>query len=504
MGIHERVAIGPPLARPPGLGKRAILSCEQFSKTIHVARRESLRIGGLGLIGTTLPHWLEARAESARGDSNDKAPRPDPGFGKAKRCIFLFMWGGPAQQDTWDPKPAAPAEYRGEFRPIATKVPGLVICEHLPLLAQRADKLAVVRSVTHGDVNHTTATHELLTGAPYRAGTTHRQTNPHLGTVLARVGRPHGPLAAAVNLMPVDPVSDAPRFVEESHGQSAGWLGPLYDPMRLKDNPNQPDFRFGYFRLNDSLTAERIEDRRALLASVDAQARELDARIEVMALSEHYRHAYQLLASRDALRAFRLDEEPAAIRDRYGRNPHGQSVLLARRLIEADVPMVTVFWQNDGKKNVSVYWDTHNRNFKDLKTRLCPVTDQAFSALLDDLAARGLLDETLIVWTGEFGRTPRVGQSVVGGAGAGRDGRDHWPGVFSTVLAGAGIRGGTVYGASDRYAAQPARNPVRPADIVATIYHSMGIHPSITIRDSLDRPTTICDGKPIAEILAST
>jgi uncharacterized protein (DUF1501 family) len=183
-------------------------------------------------------------------------------------------------------------------------------------------------------------------------------------------------------------------------------------------------------------------------------------------------------------------------------NIHGQSVLQARRLVEAGVPIVTVFWPNDGITNVSVYWDTHNRNFIDLKHRLCPVTDRAFSALLDDLHERGMLEETLVVWTGEMGRTPRVGQSVVGGAGAGRDGRDHWGRVFTSVLAGGGIRGGTVYGSSDRYAAEPSSNPTPPADLVATLYHLLGINPRLQIHDRLDRPVTLCEGQIIDAIFA--
>ena len=182
-------------------------------------------------------------------------------------------------------------------------------------------------------------------------------------------------------------------------------------------------------------------------------------------------------------------------------NVHGQSVLQARRLVEAGVPYVTVFWPNDGLTNVSVYWDTHNRNFIDLKTRLCPVTDRAFSALLDDLQERGMLDETLIVWTGEMGRTPRVGQGVVGGAGAGADGRDHWPSCFTSVLAGGGIQGGVVHGSSDKFAAYPASSPTSPQDLAATIYHCLGIDPHVQLRDNLGRPLTICEGTPISPIL---
>ena len=215
----------------------------------------------------------------------------------------------------------------------------------------------------------------------------------------------------------------------------------------------------------------------------------------------NYERAFALLSAPDVVRAFDLAQEPLALRQRYGMNVHGQSVLQARRLVEAGVPLVTVFWPNDGITNVSVYWDTHNRNFLDLRERLCPVTDMAFSALLDDLAERGMLDETLVVWTGEMGRTPRVGQSVVGGAGAGRDGRDHWGKVFTSVLAGGGIRGGTVYGSSDRYAAEPATNPTQPADLAATIYHCLGVDPQLQIHDRLGRPVTLCDGQVIQPLV---
>lgn len=473
--------------------------CADFGAILRGNRREWLRVGGLGLLGTTLPHLLAAQAQ-ATTSPNQEIRDHDSSFGRAKRCILLFMWGGPAQQDTWDLKPDAPAEYRGEFRPISTKVPGIQICEHFPLLAARADKLAILRSVTHRDVNHTTATHDLLTGQPFVPSKRDREAAPHVGAALARLGRGTGVLPPFVSMMPKVP-GDVPRFVEESQGQHAGWLGPVYDPMRMFDDPNSSEFRFGQFRLHEDISESRLGDRRALMAAIDRRAQHWATQLSVQALDAHYVRAADLLTSPQALRAFRLDEEPDVIRERYGRNPHGQAVLLARRLIEADVPMVTVFWQNDGIKNVSVYWDTHNRNFIDLKTRLMPVSDQAFSALLDDLEARGLLEETLIVWTGEFGRTPRVGQGVVGGAGAGRDGRDHWPHVFSSVLAGAGIRGGMVHGASDRYAAYPSANPVAPADVVATIYHTLGVGTETMLRDRLDRPIPLCLGQPIREVL---
>jgi hypothetical protein len=405
------------------------------------------------------------------------------------------MWGGPAQQDTWDMKPDAPDVYRGEFRPIATSVPGLQICEHLPRLAQRADKLALIRSMTHDNVDHTRATHFLLTGKPPTAATLSDDW-PSYGAILSKLGRGRGPLPPFVSMMPVVP-NGAPRFVEQSHGQGAGWLGPLFNPMRIDADASLPDYRVGEFALSADLTHVRTGGRQQLLRSIDNQVRTL----EQQAMLAHYERAFSILAQPEVTRAFDLAQEPRAVRERYGMNIHGQSVLQARRLVEAGVPIVTVFWPNDGITNVSVYWDTHNRNFIDLRERLCPVTDLAFSALLDDLESRGMLDETLVVWTGEMGRTPRVGQSVVGGAGAGRDGRDHWGRVFTSVLAGGGIRGGAVHGASDRYASEPSVNPTPPADLAATIYHCLGVDPRMEVRDRLGRPVTLCEGQVIEALL---
>ena len=472
-------------------------ACHSYFSSAPMRRREYLRAGTLSVLGLDLPQWLRmnelARAESASAGKQ----RPH-----AKACIFLFMWGGPAHQDTWDMKPNAPSEYRGEFQPIDTNVSGLQICEHLPMLAQRADKLAVIRSMTHGDVDHTSATHFPLTGrATPRRGAPLAEDWPSIGAVISRLGRGRGPLPPFVSMMPVVP-NGAPRFVEESHGQGAGWLGPTFEPMRIDADGSKPDYKVGDFSLHADVPEARSNRRRELLNDIDRQLRDLEGDARVVATRSHYDRAFSLLSSRGAVEAFDLTREPIAVRERYGMNIHGQSVLQARRLVEAGVPFVTVFWPNDGTTNVSVYWDTHNRNFIDLKTRLCPVTDQAFSALLDDLQQRGMLDDTLIVWTGEMGRTPRVGQGVVGGAGAGRDGRDHWPSCFTSVLAGGGIRGGVVHGSSDRFAAYPASNPTSPQDLAATIYHSLGVDPHLQLPDNLGRPLTVCEGSPIQPVLS--
>ena len=357
-------------------------------------RREVLRAGGLGLglHGLGLPGLLRAREEAAARTA------AVPTFGRAKACIVLFMWGGPAQQETWDLKPDAPEQVRGEFRPIATSVPGLMISEHFPALATRAHRLAVIRSVHHADVNHLTATHELLTGRPTPRGESAPLAEdwPHIGAVLARLNAGHERTALPpfVQMRPTVP-EGAPRFVESSHGQGAGWLGPSLNPLTLDDDPNRDGFRpeatLGALSLPDGLALGRFEDRRKLLEAVAAGARGLGQAAQLTALDAHFARACSLLTNRRALEAFDLDREDPKTRDRYGRHPHGQTVLMARRLVEAGVPIVTVFWPNDGITNVSVYWDTHSRNFIDLKTRLMPPADQAFSALLDDLDVRGLL-----------------------------------------------------------------------------------------------------------------
>ncbi len=294
--------------------------------------------------------------------------------------------------------------------------------------------------------------------------------------------------------------NDVPRFVEESQGQGGGWLGPLYDPFTIDHAPDRDDYRVGNLALPVDLTIERLENRKQLLSDLNRQLREQSPALQ--AKNENDRRAFELLAATaQGAGAFDLKAEPQAVRERYGLNPHGQSVLQARRLVEYGVPLVTVFWPNDGIKNVSVYWDTHSRNFVDLKDRLMPVADQAFSALLDDLQERGMLDDTLVVWGGEFGRTPRVGQRN-SDAGAGRDGRDHWPGCFSMVLAGAGVKTGMVYGRSDRHAAYPADAPVNPAELVATLYHLLGVPRTLALPDVSGRPHQVRPAAPLAALLA--
>lgn len=454
-------------------------------------RRSFLEAGSLGLFGLTLPQLLAGRAGASQVSPSGPA-RP------AKACILLFMWGGPAHQDTWDLKPDAPVEIRGEFQPISTAVPGIQICEHFPLLAERTDRLAIVRSMTHDNVDHTKATHYLLTGQAPPASDDLRKDWPSLGSVLSRLGRGTPPLPSNVQMRP-KLENDVPRFVEESHGQFGGWLGSNFDPLTIDANPADANYRVGDFDKLDGVSSQRLKRRQTLLSEFDEQLLAAGRGGPSEAMGKHYARAFDLIDSATARGAFDLTQEPVELRERYGMNAHGQSVLQSRRLIERGVSLVTVFWPSDGIKNVSILWDTHSRNFVDLKERLMPAADQAFSALIDDLTERGLFDETLVVWTGEFGRTPRVGQRN-SDAGAGSDGRDHWPGCFTSVLAGGGTHGGQVYGSSDRHAAYPASNAVPPVNLAATLYEALGVPPHLELRDEQGRPLVICPGTPIPEL----
>jgi hypothetical protein len=461
-------------------------------------RREILRAGSLALLGMTLPEVLFCRTLSQTlAAGNESSGRSS--FGRAKSCILLFMWGGPAHQDTFDLKPDAPSEFRGEFSPIRTNISGVSICEHFKQLSQRIDQLCIVRSMTHTNADHTRSTHYLLTGEPPPQSIDKRDQWPHMGSVLARLGRGQGALPPFVSMRPKLP-GDVPRFVEQSQGQFAGWLGPLYDPLTIDQDPSTAEYHVAELAVHPELSVDRLQSRHGLLKHLDHQLAMQSPLVNAHDAS--HARAFKLLQSaKGELDAFNLDAEPQALRERYGLNAHGQSVLQARRLVERGVPLVTVFWPNDGIKNVSVYWDTHSRNFTDLKERLIPVADQALSALLDDLRDRGMLDETIVLWTGEFGRTPRVGQ-VNSDAGAGRDGRDHWPGCFTSILAGGGFRGGFVYGRSDKHAAYPAENPVAPQDLIATVYHALGVPAEQTIVNSAGRPQFIRPGKAIHDLLA--
>jgi hypothetical protein len=432
-------------------------------------RRELLRAGCLAPLGLGLAGVLQARASAA--------PK-----GRAKSVILLFMWGGPSHLDTWDPKPDAPPEVRGSFGSIATTVPGLRIGEHFPRLATRAKQYAVVRSMTHTDPAHLSPVHHLMTGwvAPKPnsdADGASRRDAPCLGAVVQKMLPSAGAVPPAVTLPwavshPSAPGGTAP-------GQNAGWLGNGFDPFLVTGDPNSPSFAVAGLRAPGDVPADRLRGRAEL-------SRLLDRTGGPGGYAGVQGKALDLLLSPAVSAAFDLSRESAAVRDKYGRHAHGQSCLLARRLVEAGTRLVTVNWPDDGQ----AFWDTHGNNFPSLKTRLMPPADVAFAALLDDLAARGLLDETLVVWVGEFGRTPRVENG----------GRQHWPQCYSAVLAGGGIRGGATHGSSDKIGAHPATNPVSPADLTATVYHALGIDPATEIPDPAGRPWKLADGTPLRQL----
>ncbi|MEX2120035.1 MAG: DUF1501 domain-containing protein [Pirellulales bacterium] len=472
------------------------------SQESHVlGRRKLLSLGSLGLVGLTLPKLL--RAEAAFPPARRKP---------ARSCILFFLEGGPAHQDLWDMKPSAPYEVRGEFKPVATSTPGLHVCEHLPLLARQMHHLALVRSVHHRVGDHNAGAYYTLTGrSPDKPG----------GLIVSDEPENFPPFGSALaHLRPID--RQLPPFVHLSDimsnngsdlpGQRAGFLGAAFDPFVAGD-PSAPGYQVPGLALPAEIPLERFEARQQLLARLDRSLAAAPDQPEFQRLDAHYRQAFELLAASQARRAFDLSQEPDSVRRRYGLPdrtdrsvearkfgglPHlGQCMLLARRLIEAGVRLVTV---GTGRR-FDQSWDTHRDHFPLLKRSLLPYADRAFSALLEDLAASGLLDETLVVAMGEFGRTPRLGQ-ITSGAGADAGGRDHWPHCYTVLLAGGGIAGGAVWGQSDKHAAYPSRDPVGPEDIAATIYHALGIDPDTRIIDRLGRPQSIALGTPIFDLFS--
>ncbi len=458
--------------------------------SVGFVRREFIQVGFSGLLGLGLSDLVVGRARSAGGPAGRAPVLTSPG---AKSVILVFLTGGLSHLDSFDMKPDAPVGIRGEFKPISTAVAGIQFCEHLPQLAARADQLAIVRSLHHAFTNHLNATHEVLTG--------HSQPGAFFDKVASRDDYPC--YASAVDA--IRPRADGipsgvtlPTFLMEGPltwpGQHAGFLGPKHDPWQVRQDPNRPGFGFEGLSLPAGLSVERLDRRKSLLDELGVMHDQLAARVSASKdpFAEQVERAYTLLLSGKVARAFDLTGEDPRLRDRYGRHMYGQSLLLARRLVGAGVPVVQV---NMGRVQT---WDTHSANFKSLKDRLLPPTDQGVSALLDDLEARGMLDETLVVVTGEFGRTPRIGAST--GNNNTRDGRDHWAAVFSAAFAGGGVRGGQLVGQSDKMGAYPASRPYTSADLSATIYRALGVDPGTELRDRLNRPIQLCTGEAIAPL----
>lgn len=442
--------------------------------TRGLRRRDLLRVGVLSALGLGLDDLLRLRARAEGPAADGYGRRLEP---HARACILLWLAGGPSHLDTFDTKPDAPADVRGEFQPIATNVPGLAISEVFPNLAKSMDQAVLVRSLTSPEAEHDRATHHLLTG--YRPSPA--LIYPSHGSIVAKFHELAG--SDRGTLPPYIAVPDAPIF------GSSGYLTPAYDPFAVGGDPNAPNFRVRNLTPPDRLTLDRLRRRRAMVAKLDAFAQGLTDTPLTTARDQFADQAYDLLTSSMALDAFRIEQEPDATRDRFGRNPLGQACLLARRLIERGVAFVTV---ND-RGNGQLGWDTHVQNFPTIRDTLAPPIDQGVSALLADLAARGLLESTLVVMMGEFGRTPKIN---------GNAGRDHHGRANSILLAGGGLSAGVVIGRTDDRGDAPADRPVSPADLAATIFTLLGIDPASRYLTPDNQPIRLVDGgSAIRELL---
>ncbi len=455
-------------------------ACPAFAEAA-VSRRQLLSLGGSALLGLSLPGLLRA-AERA------------PGKARAKAIIFLHQYGGPSHHDTVDMKPNAPAEVRGEFDSVATCVPGLRVCERLPRVAEIMHKVTLVRSLRHEMKNHNSAGYYSLTGY-----------NPPSDDQRLRDSRDLFPAYGSVVDKLVPARKGVPTFVSYPYvirdgsitpGQHASFLGKAHDPLYVGQDPNSADFRLPELSLPATLTPERLENRREVLKLIDGQSELLEHSAKARGIDDAYAKALGMLTAPGVKKAFDLSAEPASVRERFGRTTYGQGCLLARRLVEAGVRFVNVYFsQFIGGDNGG--WDTHGFNSKPmypiLKKYLLPITDQTLPALVNDLEERGLLETTLVVWVGEFGRTPRINQLA---------GRDHWPACYPAILAGGGVQRGFVFGSSDKSGAYPASDPLRPEDLSATMFYLLGIDPKTEVHDALNRPLPISTGSPITGILA--
>ncbi|MBM3995083.1 MAG: DUF1501 domain-containing protein [Planctomycetes bacterium] len=451
---------------------------EKVNLCSGLSRRSFLQVGVAGLAGMWLPDLMKAEASGS----------VDGGRARIKNCITLFLVGSPGHLDTWDLKPQAPSEVRGRYSPIRTNVNGIQICEHFPLMARRMDKVALIRSLHH----RTGATHEngqrwMMTGHDFNADS----MKPHTGSVISRVFGQKSELPANVVLPgPIGNTGAGPL-----HGQTAAHLGSAHEPFFLGADPALPNFRVGDLEVPAGMSAQRLDARRQLLSQLD----DLQRRTETSTTHTHdssYDRAFRLLTSQRAKDAFNLNLESDRTRDRYGRNTFGQSCLLARRMIEAGVRYVTV--NHFDTVFGQTCWDMHadggglNNTYLDYERHLCPQFDWAFTALLDDLEAKGLLQETVIAVLSEFGRTPRLNA---------RGGRDHYPDAWTNFLAGGNIRAGQVIGSTDRIGSRPFDNPILPPQILASIYHGMGINLDTTMMPGPgERPVRLIEAEPIRQL----
>ncbi len=421
------------------------------------SRREVLRLGALGFLGLGLDDWFRMRAVTRAAAVETS---------KVKSCILIWLAGGASHIDTFDPKPQAAVDVRGEFKPIATSVPGLQISEVFPNLAKVMDKVTLIRSMTSPEADHDRAAHHLLTG--YRPSPA--LVYPSYGSVVSKIRESTRGL-----LPPYVAVPDAPLFA------SSGYLTPAYDPFAVTGDPNSDGFRVQNLTPPDKLTLERLQRRREMVRKLDDFAHDVPGTPLTTSRDQFAERAYSLLTSSAAQSAFRMSEESASVREKYGRTTVGQSCLLARRLVEAGVSFVTF---NDRGAN-ALGWDTHQQNFPMIKNTLAPPLDKGVAALVEDLSERGLLESTLVVMMGEFGRTPKINPNA---------GRDHHGRANSVLLFGAGIPGGTVLGRTDANGDSPTDRAVTPADLASLLYRKLGVDPEMKYEAPDGRPIRLVDG----------
>ncbi|MDB5331783.1 MAG: hypothetical protein JWP03_2934 [Phycisphaerales bacterium] len=465
-----------------------------------MSRRELMRVGGAGLLGLSLSQLLTAEA---RGQDAPAGKKRD-GFGGAKNFIFVFLQGGPSHLDIWDPKPDAPDNIRGDFKVLPTKIPGVNVTEVMPNLAKVLDKTTLIRSVSYtpaGLFNHTAAIYQMMTGyTPDKVSPSgqleppNRADYPHMGSQLARLMPPKEPMLPFVML---------PRPLQESNvigkGGTAGFLGAAYDPYYMFQDPNDKVSTVD-LSLRSEVNQGRMERRASLLQKVDAAMPDIEKAVSDYALDTYDRKALELILSGRARKAFNLEEEPKELRDKYGRHTFGQSLLLARRLIEAGSRVVQVNWPAVANGNPTVdAWDTHADNFGPLKNLHCPKLDSGLPALIEDLDSRGMLKDTIVLAIGEFGRSPKMGVSTSGNTNSAK-GRDHWPYCYTGLMAGGGIARGAVYGKSDKTGSSPAENPVHPTELLATVYHALGVDPTTLVNNHLGQPRELVQAKPVISL----
>jgi hypothetical protein len=471
------------------------MSSVSLHDTRALTRREWIRVGGLSLFGLGTSDLLRWRAQ-AEG-------HVPPAKHRGNSCVFIFLFGGPSHIDLWDMKPQAPAEIRGEFRPVSTNVPGIDVCEHLPLLTRQMDKLCLVRSMTHRMNVHGPACSEIYSGREYFGPPVTDQARPEdwpsLAALAARYRRSNSGLPSSVVLPWYTQFVGQDRRIA---GQTGGRMGEQWNPFLIQGDPSRRDFDVQGIRLPADVSLRRFDQRVELQRTLDRHGqRRTGSHPGADLLERHYESAWKLIERAQEAEAFDLGREPETVRRQYGSSKFGQSLLLARRLVESGVPLVTVNWDDDSKSDkVSPHWDTHNHGFRRLREGLCPVFDRGFAAFVEDLKQRQLLETTLVVALGEFGRTPKIGLITQNGMTE-KTGRDHWPHAFTALLAGGGVRGGQVYGATNSTGGYVVDRPIAPADLTATILYHLGIDPATTYHDAFQRvDQRLCEGTPIRDL----